>query len=595
MGLRNTVECRTFGELTVLVDGRAADLGRPKQRLLLAQLLCRANSVVPVKDLVETLWAAHPPRTAPKNLQVYISKLRRTFGDRLGFTARGYRLNLTPDECDLLRFEHLARGGRRLRRDGDADAAADLLGHAVALWRAPLAEFADEPGLTADLGRWHEIFLASLEDWAELAVESGDHQIVLDRLAEHVRPHVLRERLGGAWIRALAADGRVQEALAHYELIRQTLADELGVDPSPMLGSVHRELLNGEARPPNRPGRFAPGNQLPRALPDFVGRAAEADRATETLSGHKGHRVVVVHGPVGSGKSSFAVHVAHLLRANFPDGQLFLDLAEEDGTPKPASRVFEHLLGMIGLDCGAAQASARWRSWIAQRRLLLVLDNATHEDTVRAVLPGWGTSGVLVTGRSPLWGLESVLRIRLGALGEAESRELLGRVIGRSRVLADRDAVGRIIGSCEGRPLAIQIVASRLAALRHITLAEFADRLGDPARVLDELAVGGLAFRDRLDLFYRTMSDLQRAAYRRLADLPPPPFEHGQIIAALADLAASPDLLLESLLECDVLAAPDAEVTACYASYDMSALTYRHCRETAARHRVSHSGAAGSP
>ncbi|MEV4318209.1 BTAD domain-containing putative transcriptional regulator [Actinocrispum sp. NPDC049592] len=592
-GLPSAVESRTFGEFTVLLDGVPADVGGPKQRLLLAHLLCRANSVVPVKELIDALWAGRPPRTALKSLQVYVSKLRRVFGARLDYAGRGYRLCAGPDECDLLRFEFLARQGRHRLRDGDPEAAAVVYGQAVALWREPLAEFGDEPGLAPELGRWQQLFLATLEDWAELAVESGDHQTVLARLAPHIRPHVLRERLGAAWIQALAAAGRVPEALAHYEFVRRMLADELGVDPGPALARVHRRLLTGVPQPSTRPDRNVPGNQLPRDLPDFIGRTTETAQVLASLTIHKGHRIIVAH---GCGTSAFAIHVGHLLYESYSDGQLLLDLAATDGTAKPDAQVFAELMDMIGLD-GTAQAAARWRSWITRRRLLVILDNATHEDIVRALLPGAGSSAVIVAGRSRLSGLESVQRVRLGPLGDAESRELLGRVIGSSRILADRDSVRRILDSCGGSPLALRIAGAKLAALRHITLADFADRLADPRRVLDELAVGELTLRERHDVAYRSLSGLQRAAYRRIAALPPPPFDHGQLLAAMTGLSTSDYVVLESLLECGLLSAPEAEVTACYASYDMPVFTYWHCHEMAAQEdgNVSHSGCAESP
>ncbi|MGI5499787.1 BTAD domain-containing putative transcriptional regulator [Lentzea sp. CA-135723] len=598
-----SVECRTFDVFTVLHDGRLADIGGPKQRLLLAHLVCRANCVVSVKDLLDALWGDSPPRTAVKNLQVYVSKLRRVFGDRLCHAGNGYRLSLGPGECDLLRFEALARQGRQLLRGADTEAAMDLLGQAIALWQPPLAEFADEPSLAVELGRRQELFLVVLEDWAELAVAAGDHQQALDRLGEHVRPHALRERLGAAWIRSLAAAGRVREALAHYEHVRRTLADELGVDPGPELTAVYRQLLDGAATPARSAGGQTPGNQLPRDVPDFVGRRAETGQVLAHLTSPHGLDVVLVSGPVGSGKTAFAVHVAHLLRDAYPDGQVLVDLADGDGTAKPADRVLAELLDLSGQDAGP-QPLGRWRRWIARRRLLIVLDNAAHEDVVRAALPGSGSSAVIVAGSTWLSGLESVLRVQLGPLGDAESRELLGRVVGSGRVLADRDAVRRILDGCERSPLAIRIAAAKLAALRHLTLAEFADRLTDQRRVLDELAVGGLTLRDRLTRWYRGLSEQHRAACRRIAELPPPPFGHGLVAAALTGLSTSEDLLLESLLEANVLTAPDAEVVACEASYEMPAATYWLLREVVEREaavvpfprpNLIHFDAAGSP
>jgi DNA-binding SARP family transcriptional activator len=588
------IECRTFGVLSVLVDGVAVPLGGPKQRLVLALLLCRANTVVGVSELIDALWADHPPRTAGKNLQVYVSKLRRIFGDRLDLRGHGYRLRSEPVEFDLLRFEQLAHRGRQLQLSGETDSAADLLGQCVGLWHEPLAEFADRPCLAADLDRWRELFLATLEDWAELEVRRGNHREVLAVLAAQVRPNSLRERLGAAWIRALAGSGRVKEALAHYEFVRHALADELGVDPSPALAAVHHELVGGRCgwQPPETTGgaighHWSPGNQLPRDLPDLVGRSAELGRVVADVTDHRGPDVVVVCGPVGQGKSAFAVHLAHLIADEFPDGQLVVDLADADGVPKPGAVVLAELLDMAGpggVARSAAEALARWRSLVARRRLLLVLDNATSEDAVTPLLPGTRNSMVIVVSRARLSGLESVRRVRLPVLTDRESRELLGHFVGWSRMLADRRATTRILQFCGGSPLALRIVGAKLAALDHLSLADHVGQLYDAANPLDALATGGLLFRDRLDTLYRNLSAPQRAAYRRLAVLPPPPFEHGQVMAVLHGLAEPPQRALESLFECHLLGTPDHADSGCY---DMPAFAYWHCRDSVASRRIS--------
>ncbi|MEV4599877.1 BTAD domain-containing putative transcriptional regulator [Amycolatopsis sp. NPDC049253] len=562
----SVLDCRVFSELSVATGGRQADLGGPKQRLLLAVLLSRANTIVGVDELTETLWDGAPPRSARKNLQVYVSKLRKAFGDRLTHVGPGYRLRVGPGECDLQRFDHLVRSGRRHVLDGDFAIGAELLGEAVMAWQRPFAEF---PRLADEADRREERFLDALEEWAELVAERGGHRLVLERLAPHVRPHVLRERLGAAWLHALAAAGRGSEALAHYDLVRRALADELGVDPGPALTAAHRALL---AVAP----RTALGTQLPRDLPDFVGRGAEVRQVVDEFSGSRGHDVVVVTGPVGAGKSAFAVHTAHLLADAFPDGRFLLDLRAPDGTAKPAATVLAELLELLGLGAvpSARRALAVWRTWVADRRMLVVLDNAVGEDVVRALLPG-GASATIVTSSQRLSGLEGVCRVELPPFTAAESTELLGRIIGHGRVLADPGAARGILRHCEGSPLAVRLTAARLDALRHVRLADHLDRLAATRRLPDEMSAGGTSLRKHYEVFHHGLTPLQRAAYRRVAALPGP-HSHARVLAALGELGEPG---LEALFECHLLTTPDCEVTAHSADYTLSALAAQACPE----------------
>ncbi len=552
------LDCRAFGELRVRCAGASVDLGGPKQRLLLTVLMCRADSVVRVDELIDTLWPVRPPRNARKNLQVYVSKLRKVFHDRLATINGGYRLRIGPADCDLLRFEQLARTGRQLARDGHPDAVC-VLDQALAEWcDHPLPEFGSVPAVAATADRLTELYLSALEDWAELAVDDGVHRSVLHRLESHVRPHALRERLTHAWMRALASAGRVNEALAHFDFVRRLLAEELGVPPGHALARLHERLLREEtpAWPaPARPER-GPGNQLPRDLPDFVGRDTEIDRVRTRFGGG----VLVVSGPVGVGKSAFAVHVAHLLADAFPDGALRVEVGD-----RPTDQVLREVLDMAGLD-GRRSALAHWRSWVVDKRLLLVLDDVGSEETVRALTPGAGASAVIAVGCHRLSGLESALRVDLPALTNAQSAELLGRIVGPSRMFADLPATQRVIEFCAGSPLAVRVLGARLDALRHVRLADFADRLTSAPSPLDELT----ALRGRYESFRRTLSARQRIAYQRVAALPSP-CPHEQAVAALADLPGGAQVALESLFEANLLTAPEAEVTAHGLAYDMSA------------------------
>jgi DNA-binding SARP family transcriptional activator len=544
----------TFGELSVRYEGEVepADLGGPKPRLLLALLVSRANAAFRVDELIDALWSGRPPRTARKNLQVYVCRLRRLFGDRLTHAHGGYLLRLDPADCDLLRFEQLARDGRRRSREGDPDGALELLDRALVLWRGrPLAEFDDVAGLAPAVDRLQELFLAALEEWADLAAGRDAHRAVLDRLQDHVPAHPLRERLAAAWIRSLAATGRDGEALAHFETVRRSLAKELGVTPGPALAVAHRRLLQRPAAPPvRRPG---PGNQLPRDVPDFVGRRPEVRRALAHFGGAAasgsqpapgtGGGVMVVSGPVGVGKTAFAVHVAHRLGASFPDGLVMAELGN-----RPLGGVLRGLLDTVGLpgERSTAQALARWRTWVAGRRLLLVLDDAVTGQVARALLPGSGPSGTIVTSRYRLSGLEAVARVDLADLAEAEGAELLGRVAGAARVAADPVAARAIVRACEGLPLALRIAGAKLDTLRHLRLADFAARLRGAASPLDEMASGELVLRERYESFWRDLTEPQRSAYRAVVTASPP-YAHEQVAAQA-----------EELLECCLLTPPPA-------------------------------------
>jgi DNA-binding SARP family transcriptional activator len=552
------LDCRAFGELCVRCAEVSVDLGGPKQRLLLTVLMCRANAVVRVEELIDTLWPVRPPRNARKNLQVYVSKLRKVFRDRLATINGGYRLRIGPADCDLLRFEQLARTGRRLARDGDPDAVA-VLDRALAEWcDRPLPEFGAVPCVAATADRLTELYLSTLEEWAELAVDEGGHRSVLHRLEGHVRPHALRERLTLAWMRALASAGRVNEALAHFDFVRRMLAEELGVPPSRALARLHERLLRGDTMVwPALERERGAGNQLPRDLPDFVGRDSEIEQVRGRLRGG----VLVVSGPVGSGKSAFAVRVAHLLADAFPDGALRVEVGEAS-----TEQVLRDVLDMAGID-SARSALAHWRSWVATRRLLLVLDDVRSEETVRALAPGAGASAVVAVGCHRLSGLESALRVDLPPLTDAQSAELLGRIIGPSRMFADLPATQRIIEFCAGSPLAVRTLGARLDALRHLGLTDFAARLAAAPSPLAELT----ALRERYESLHRTLSARQRRAYQRLAALPAP-ITHERAVGALADLPGGPEASLESLFECNLLTVADgAEVSAHQLTYGMSA------------------------
>ncbi|WP_169949136.1 AfsR/SARP family transcriptional regulator [Microbispora sp. H11081] len=586
------LHCSILGPLEVRVAGRRAVIGAPKQRLLLAILLCHANAVIASDQLVDALWGERPPRTARKNLQVYVSALRKVVGDRISFQGWGYRMRADRDDLDLLRFLELGRSGRAAIRSGDLPTAAALLGDAVGMWRdRPLEEFCHVPLVAAEMDRFTELYLSIYEDWVELEIELGRHVEALNSLDVVAQRYPTRERIAAARMTALSRCGRAAEALAHFEGLRRHLAAEMGIDPSPVIRQLYQSILNGEGPPPARLPGMTDGarprpvrvlaNRLPRDIDDFVGREQEIRRILD-----EGSAVTVITGGVGTGKTTLAVHVAHMLAPRYPDGALVIPLRRH-GDPRSAADIQREILKGVGMDVGSVREddvlASVWRSWLADRKVLLVLDDAPDEPSVRMLLPGTASSRVLVTSLSRLSGLESVARIGLADLSASEGVEFLSRLAGRDRVHGDLSAVRRLFREYGLSPLVLRLLGGRLARLPHLPLGMLADRLDRTENVLDEFAAGDVSLRRRYEDYYARPSWPHRAAFLALGGLAGPVFGHDELVAALDGAGGPGERVIELLLESNVLSvAPigtDAEVVAHSLAYSMSPLAHRFAAE----------------
>ncbi|MFD8597378.1 BTAD domain-containing putative transcriptional regulator [Kitasatospora sp. NPDC059646] len=580
---RRRLRFRLLGQLAAEGDDGPLALGSLKQRSVLAALLGHPNALLSTDLLTEAVWEDEPPRSARKNLQVYVSGLRGTLGgERLVHRPGGYELRVAEQELDSLRFEGLVRSGREAAARQEDAAAARLLGEALRLWEGPpLPELRHSSVLRGVAERLTGRYLAAVEDWAEVALRLGRAAQVTNTLTELAERHPLRERLQAVHLLALHRSGRRAEALAAFSALRRQLSRELGLSPGPELEACHRELLaDGVAQPPaRRPGRTV----LPPDTTAFTGRVRESAELLGALRRADGP--VVLAGPVGVGKTALAIRTAHALRAEFPDGRLLVRLRDASGRARSPQDVAADLARLLDGDRPQPAAPdpvrtpARWRDWLADRRVLVVLDGVPDERTARALLPPGGPATALVTGRTPLAGLGAAHRIDLGPFTVPEALDLLSLLVGAHRVGAAPAAAERIVTACGLLPSAVRLAGYKLAALRHLPLGEFADRLADPDRVLDELAAGDARLSDRLDAQWDALDDGQRRTLTRLSRRP---WTGALDLARAADalgLAAGPALdALERLIVAGVLLCPAEEVSAHAARYTLPRLTHVHAR-----------------
>jgi DNA-binding SARP family transcriptional activator len=584
---------RILGPVRIEADGLSVDAGPRKQRIVLAALLCNANSLVSVAALTEALWPDLPPRTARKNIQVYVSALRRLPragpGPSVSYQAGGYVLHASPPELDSLLFQQLARDASRLRHVRPPSAVAKALDAALELWRGrALDGLRDVPLLDAAADRLDQQFRAALEDWAEAEISAGNGAGVVERVAEAAAQHPLRERLRILQMTALCQAGRQTEALAVYDELRRALARELGLSPSPALEEFYRSVLHGLA-PPGRPAGRVP-SRLPWDPPTFTGRREITRQLTAALV-RDGHRQVVVAGPLGAGKTALAVHAAHQLGDGFPDGQFFVRLHDADGTARPAEKVVAQLMPPDLAPMARPEpkfqrvwpgAHHAWQLWLARHRALVILDGARRESDILPLLPETGDSAVIITARSRLAGLEPTCRLLVPPLSVPEALHFLRQTIGADRVAADARSAEQIVLATGLLPLGLRVIAERLALLQHVPLREYAARMMGTPSLLDELSAGDVTILDRLAGAVGELPQPARQGVTKLGMLPGAVFTLSEAAAVLGADERTAMRVLETLLEASVITVPSGEMFADAVRYEMPLLTYAYAREAAA-------------
>ncbi|MFE2442712.1 BTAD domain-containing putative transcriptional regulator [Streptomyces melanosporofaciens] len=527
-----------LGEMRAYRDGTELPrLGAPQQQGTLLVLLLLAGHAVSMTQLVKALWGEEPPAAAVRSIRTHIWRLRGLLGSEgspaheLLSVGDGYRLDIDASAVDANRAEAMLKKALRLRLAGQSDTASDILDEAMDLWRGDPLAGVPGPFAERQRDRLSELRLTVTEEQLELDLARGRHQMTILRLRELADAYPLRERLHGLLMRALYAAGRQADALAVFNATRALLVEEYGLEPGPHLTELHQRILQGDLLPatvtetvtvtPPGSARLVPA-QLPPDLPDFTGRTAEIDELCELLTGSRGSAPAVVSltGMSGVGKSVLAVHVAHRVRDAYPDGQLFWGLRGTGDRPAHSSEVLAGFLSALGVEAVPAGTAARcrmFRSLLDGRKMLLVLDDARDADQVRDLLPGSSSCAVVVTHRARLAGLPLTRQLGLRSFSHHEALELLGRTLGRHRLEREPDEALLLTEACGGLPLALRILATRLAARPDWSLAVMGERLGNERRTVAELQVGGLSVSNALEPGYRRLPSEQARALRLLA------------------------------------------------------------------------------
>ncbi|MCW2569520.1 MAG: hypothetical protein JWN54_3617 [Mycobacterium sp.] len=545
------VRYEVLGPLRVSRGDAAVDLGSVQQRVVLAVLLTHANRPLGREQLIAGVWGWEAPAYAVNLVQKHVSELRRALEpDRsahgpsrvLAWTQAGYLLTVPPDCLDLAVLDRTLEEAAAARAAGDLAAASDDLHRALRLWRGPLCDGLVSPLLDAERDRLAERWIATVEDRIELDLALGRHFEVVGELRRLLADHPLRERLRALLLLALYRSGRKAEALAAYRDARVQLRDELGIEPGTELAHLHQQILESDpslAAPSaavvvqvsTGPYGAAPPAQLPHGMPDFTGRDAELD-CLDSLLDSDGARdavtITAITGTAGVGKTALAVHWAHQVRDRFADGQLYVNLRGFDPTgaamePPEAIRGFLDAFAVptARIPVSLEAQAALYRSLLAGRRVLIVLDNAGDADQVRPLLPGAAGCFVVVTSRNELTGLvaaEDAQSLPVDLLPAAEARQLLGRRLGTARLAAEPVAVDDIVEFCARLPLALTIVAARAATHPHFPLAAIAEELRDSLDPLDALDSEDKAtdVRAVFSWSYRRLSDGAQHLFRLL-------------------------------------------------------------------------------
>lgn len=538
---------RVLGALEIEGSNGPVMIAAPRQQIIVMMILLEANRAVPVDRLIEAVWDDAPPATAKGQVQICVSMLRKAFAEAglpefITTSPSGYHSRVPDGELDLQVFEELSRAARKAAGVGRLTDADDGYRAALELWRGDTLTTCDSRVLQAVEARLTAHRVSVIEEWTEIRLQLGLHHELVGDLMKLVSQFPLRERLRAQLMLALYRSGRQAEALEAYRDGRRVLVEELGIEPGEELRRLERDILAATpgldvaaVAPAPMPTQVAPAAPVvPRLLPgdvtDFTGQAELVHEircqllpdpaAGPTLA----VPTVAISGMAGVGKTTLAVHVGHALSEEFPDGQLFVKLNGLSAQPVTPSQALERFLRALGVPGnvvpeGLEERAEMYRHWVADRRILVVLDDAADEEQARWLLPGSSSCAVLVTSRFRLTGLAGVAPVEVDVLENEHAMKLLVKIVGSARVYAELSESLELISLCGGLPIALRIAAARLAARPHWTVGQFVERLENESHRLDELVHRGVGVRANLALTYEVLSEPAQRLFRRLGML----------------------------------------------------------------------------
>jgi DNA-binding SARP family transcriptional activator len=574
-----------FGSVRAFAGTREIDLGPAIRRTLFAMLAMRAGEVVSRDEIIDGLWGDATPGNPVGGVYTYVSGLRRALdpqrdshssAGRLLSAPPGYRLSADHLEVDTTRFAEQLTTGRALL-SSDLAAAVREFETALGIWReSPLAD-ATGPFARAARVRLLEQRFGLVEDHATALLTQGRHTAVLSGLRELVAEYPLREHPRGLLMQALFRGGDTHEALAVFADAQAVLGAELGIDPGPFLSTLRDRIVRGDPElltgAPQRldltvsesPVSQLVPTQLPPAIPAFIGRTAELSQLRALMTPDAPGQspgtpaIGIISGPAGVGKTTVGVHLAHELSGRFPDGQLFVNLRGFDPHEPPINPVqaLAKLLGDLGgfstaAGEGEAELSARFRSMLSGKRMLVLLDNALSSEQVRPLLPG-SSCLVLVTSRNRLDGLvvrDGAQVLDLRPLLPEESGAFLTRIVGDARTSGEAEALHRIADLCGHLPLALRIVGHRFAARPELRLGDVVAELSgesDRLSVLASDSTDGDAIRAVFSWSYQALKPEPAQLFRRLGLHPGDEISAGAAAALNGTSVAVARRLLETL------------------------------------------------
>lgn len=555
--------------MTVERDGEPLDVGGPQARAVLAMLVLRSGRGVSLAELSGVLWDDRPPPSFRAQIHNLISGLRRALPPDLIVTRPpGYHLAAGPGQVDLVEFRGEAAAGRGQLAAGRYTPAAELFRAALALWRGlPCADL-PYPAIQAATIGLEEQHVAVLQDRIDADLGLGRGAGLVGELVALTRDHPLDERFRGQLMTALVQAGRVADALAGYRECRRRMIEEVGVEPSARLQDLHQAVLAGTVVP--LAGADAAGRaacvvpwQAPPPVPDLVGRADVTRRIFDLVLDAGAD--VALTGPGGIGKTALMLRVADALRDRFPDGQLYAKLSGTDRTPVPTATVLARFLRALGVPPDEVPPDPEdragvFRSMLAARRVLIVLDDVADEAQLRPLLPARGGCRLLATSRRRLDAMEALRTVRLDALPLGPSVDLLRAIAGPSRIDAEPSAATDIARYCGGLPLALRIAGARLAARGGWKVRDMVRCLADARQRLDWLHLGDLDVRASVLGGYGALPREQQRLFRLLAVLDAHEFPVW-LTAALTGTQSGAERAVEGLAEAHLVEPAGSGVT----------------------------------